>query len=189
VWDGRTTEGIEGEIFTRIGVEQTTKRRNKAMSRRWLLGTLMAAVMIVMGASVAYAATRVECSLNKATCIGTEDDDYIFGTREPNLIYGLGGDDNTNARADRDTVFGNTGNDVLIGHDGGDTLRGNMGDDVLIDWKEGNDADKLFGGRGRDRLRSQDGDNLDTLDCGLGIDTVQYADPGDRIAENCENPE
>ncbi len=155
------------------------------MSRRWILGALMASLMLVMVASVAYAAT-VYCSPNDATCTGTEEGDHIIGTAEPDLIYGLGGDDGIGAYGGQDTVFGNTGNDFINGRNASDTLRGNRGNDLLYDRASDNDVDQLFGGRDNDRLASRDYDNLDTLDCGLGFDTVMNADEGDMIAENCE---
>ncbi len=156
------------------------------MSRRWILGTLMTALMLVMVASVAYAA-RVQCSPNNATCTGTEEADTIRGTEEPDVIYGLGGNDDIYSNAGQDTAFGNTGNDAVVGGADSDTLRGNRGNDFLSDATKGTDIDQLFGGRDNDRLRSIDGDNLDTLNCGLGrFDTVVKADAGDRIAENCE---
>ena len=52
------------------------------MSSRWILGSLMAALMLVMVASVAYAA-EVQCSPNNATCTGTEEHDDLNGTDEP----------------------------------------------------------------------------------------------------------
>ncbi len=155
------------------------------MSSRWILGCLMAALMLVMASSVAYAAF-IECSPDDAACRGTDQQDYIYGTDGPDLIYGLGGNDFLIPRNGQNTVFGNTGNDVISAGTGRDILRGNRGNDILRDWSRGNDVDQLFGGWEDDRLQSEDGDNLDTLDCGLGFDVVLRADPGDRIAENCE---
>ncbi len=157
------------------------------MSRKLILGSLMAALMLVMVASVAYAA-RVQCFRSPiATCYGTEEADTIYGSDDPDLIHGLGGDDYIFTNAGQDTVFGNTGNDDIYGEAGSDTLRGNRGNDRLRDREGNNDVDQLFGGRDNDILASRDYDNRDTLDCGLGVDTVLNADEGDTIAENCEN--
>ncbi len=115
------------------------------MSRRWILGCLMAALMLVIVASVAYAA-RVQCSPNNATCTGTEEADTIYGTLEPDLIYGLGGDDYIFTNAGQDTVFGNTGNDDIWGEAGSDTLRGNRGNDRLRDREGAPDVDHSLAG-------------------------------------------
>ncbi len=156
------------------------------MSRRWILGALMAALMLVMVSSVAYAAF-VDCSPNNDTCTGTDQDDLIVGTDDPDLIYALGGGDVIRALEGQDTVFGNTGDDYIHGGLGSDTLRGNKGNDYIQDSTRGNDVDRLFGGRHNDRLYSRDEDNLDTINCGLGFDRAFGYDAGDRIAENCEN--
>ena len=64
----------------------------------------------------------------------------LRGSRLPDSIGGLAGNDRINGRA---------GDDVLSGGAGGDVLRGGAGDDRL---SGGRESDTLVGGAGRDRF-------------------------------------
>ena len=86
---------------------------------------------------------------------------------------------------------GEDGADVLIGHRGYDGLSGGDGRDRII----GDDSfDEIDGGAGRDFVSAGSGpDDLymedgtrDEIHCGPGQDGV-LADPGDEVANDCEN--
>ena len=92
---------------------------------------------------------------------GSQGNDTILGTANPDVIDG--GDGN-------DSISGASGNDLLIGGEGADTLAG------------GYDHDTLSGGNGADALYGEDGDDVltggagnDTLDGGTGKDTFVFA--------------
>jgi hypothetical protein len=125
--------------------------------------------------------------------------DYGERTRPVNATLNFGGADDGET-GERDEILG--GHETLAGGQGGDTLRapnvstashaisGNGGNDQ-IDGAEGNDT--LSGGAGRDSIRglgrddrilARDGES-DTVDCGLGTDTVEI-DPIEHFA-SCEN--
>jgi Ca2+-binding RTX toxin-like protein len=81
-----------------------------------------------------------------AILIGTEDDNFIFGTAEADEISALGG--NVFGAGGNDTADGGTGNDTLAGGDGDDVLLGGDGNDEIV----GNaGAADLTGGTGDDR--------------------------------------
>ena len=87
---------------------------------------------------------------------GTDFADNLFGTVNGDTINGFGGSD---------TLHGNDGNDVLHGDGGSDHLFGDAGNDVL----DG----------GLDQ-----GDDSDSLDGGVGIDTVTYSQLDHAITVN-----
>ena len=132
---------------------------------------------------------------------GTENDDTLVGTTDPDTINGLGGNDviagldgndTLNGDAGDDTISGNNGNDTLNGGDGNDTLSGNNDNDTL-NGDAGNDM--LDGGTGVDALNGGDGDDVltgadtsvaaDTLAGGVGND-IYIADRNDIIIENAD---
>ncbi|HTE60729.1 MAG TPA: hypothetical protein VK631_10300, partial [Solirubrobacteraceae bacterium] len=65
---------------------------------------------------------------------------------------------------------------------GSDIIEGGAGDDVLLG--EGG-ADQIYGGDGNDTITSRGG-LADLVDCGPGIDTLNY-DALDHISSTCEN--
>ncbi|KAA0272731.1 MAG: glucose dehydrogenase [Acidobacteria bacterium] len=93
---------------------------------------------------------------------GSRRDDVLSGGPGPQSIRGHGGDDR------------------LRGGGGGDCAIGNLGDDRL---DGGADGDVLRGGRGRDVVRSLDGE-VDTVSCGRDRDRARV-DRFDRLAA-CE---
>jgi Ca2+-binding RTX toxin-like protein len=84
----------------------------------------------------------------------------------------------------RNRFEGNLGNDSLYGRGGDDQLIGGLGADALIG-ESG--EDNLEGGLGNDTIDAKDGEPGDTVDCGLGTDTV-FFDEGIDSVTNCENP-
>ena len=91
----------------------------------------------------------------KNPAVGTGDDDVnnIVGTRDPDTIYGYGGND---------IIKGGNGDDTLYGGAGNDNIRGNGG------------SDTLFGGAGNNILRGNSGKDFFVLNTdGSGTDTVK----------------
>lgn len=83
--------------------------------------------------------------------IGTQYADYLEGNSRPNELWGGGGDD---------FIYGRGGNDTLHGGAGADDIGGDDGNDILY---AQNDA-----------VDSQNADGVDTLQGGLGTDTLHY---------------
>jgi hypothetical protein len=101
--------------------------------------------------------------------LGTKQDDDIFGSNHNDTIFGLYGDDAIFAGRGNDTVAGGHGNDALVGGDGNDDLYGGRGRDLL------------FGGAGRDELDGGQGNDTFLFRKGMGVDTVEHLDAGDRL--------
>lgn len=152
--------------------------------------------MLALSAGVAGAQIQadhiIRCEPPPEQCSGSSGHDTITGSDSADIIYAKGGPDLVNARGGADHVNGGRGND-LPGEDGGleggagdDVVKGAIGDDTVQDGAR-NDADRLYGDRGRDFVNGVDGDNRDFVNCGLGRDFFD-ADPGDRVAANCEVP-
>jgi hypothetical protein len=118
---------------------------------------------------------------------GTIGDDNILGSNSDDIIFGLRGNDAIFAGKGNDTVHGGRGNDLIDGGQGNDRLFGDQGNDALIGG-EGNDhlfggqgRDLLLGGAGRDELDGGEGNDKFLFRKGMGIDTVEHLDAGDRI--------
>lgn len=167
--------------------------------------------VVLVFAAAAYAAT-ITCQGGR--CEGTPDRDQITGTLEPDAIYGLGQEDRVEALGGHDEVWGGGSGDTLLGGPGSDDLHGGRGDE-LIRGKQGddrifgdrnppfgfpnrpersieelhdlapNDADAVFGGRGRESIRLDDGDGEDYAHCGRGGRGTATVDAGDEV-DNCD---
>jgi Ca2+-binding RTX toxin-like protein len=152
--------------------------------RALLLMVTMAAALLVAG-GVALAET-VTCD-NNPPCYGTPETDDITGTDFGEKIYAYGGNDTVLARGGNDTVYGSSGNDPdLEGEGGSDTVYGGGGaDSVDVGASDTpGSTDHAFGG-GNDALFAAD-DKVDIIDCGKGVDSVQY-DQGIDTTRGCEN--
>ena len=118
---------------------------------------------------------------------GTNGDDDLLGSHHSETIFGFRGDDVIFAGPGNDTVFGGRGDDLIDGGKGNDRLFGEKGNDALIGG-EGNDdlfggsgRDLLFGGAGRDELNGDEGNDKILLRKGMGVDTIECLESGDRI--------
>ncbi|HEX5848897.1 MAG TPA: hypothetical protein VFY59_06840 [Rubrobacter sp.] len=153
-----------------------------------LLATIGATVLLASG--VAYALdVRCDAASDPDTapgqCLGTPDDDEIFGTARPDVIRALNGFDDVFARAGGDEIYGGNLADYLEGGIGWDTYFGGKGADYLTEldsFDSGRDVmnggpnnDVLEGGGGGDILRGQAGDESDTGD---PTDSAMFGDPG-----------
>ncbi len=98
--------------------------------------------------------------------VGTDLDDSIRGTAQPDLMFLLRGDDVVFGERGNDCIFGGQGSDVIFGGEGDDTLYGDEDGDVL---RGDSGSDSIFGGEGYDIIDG--GDGYDS--CGLITDTAQ----------------
>jgi len=120
--------------------------------------------------------------------VGTEGNDFLFGTQGDDTIFGLGGNDFLMGRQGDDMLSGGDGNDrllggmgddVMIGGDGKDRLLGGMGDDTLSGGAEddfllgGAGDDYLSGGTGNDILFGGSGADIFVFEQDGGLDTVK----------------
>jgi len=118
--------------------------------------------------------------------LGNKDDTVTevvpFGaTSLPMTVEGGLGNDTITGSPDADTLDGGDGNDIINGGLGNDVIRGGLGDDTLTG---GPGRDNIDGNAGSDTINAQDGD-VDTINCGIGIDKPLVRDPGDTFSR-CE---
>jgi hypothetical protein len=118
---------------------------------------------------------------------GTNGDDDIAGSNHSETIFGFRGNDTILAGLGDDTVFGGRGNDLIDGGKGNDHLFGEKGSDALVggdgndDLYGGSGRDLPLGGAGRDDLDGGQGNDKFLLRKGMGVDTIEHLDAGDRI--------
>ena len=146
----------------------------------------MMAVALVVGSGVAVAAVK----------FGTDEQDFLMGTKDDDVLHGKGGTDFVDGRGGDDVLYGGAGGDEVISFPGDDILFGGRGNDFVIEGKGNN---TLFGGGGNDFFQATaiDPDRPGSVDttprkrdlvfCGSGRDTV-VVDPGgiDFVASDCE---
>lgn len=108
--------------------------------------------------------------------IGSEDVDWINGSRGADQISGAAGNDWLRGGKDDDDLNGNKGNDLIFGDLGNDKVRGGKGDDV-VNGNKGND--RIFGDLGNDQLRGGKGN--DWIFGGDGDDQIWGDRGADRI--------
>lgn len=84
-----------------------------------------------------------------------------------------------------------TANDDLITERQGevrDEISGFEGADIIRANRFGNDQDLLDSDQRNDKIRADDGDSRDTIDCGAGPADIAVVDPGDAVNfSNCED--
>jgi len=123
---------------------------------------LLAAMAVALGLASGMALA--------ATIVGTDRDEILVGTSYADTIRAKGGADVVRGRGGPDQLYGNTGRDKIYGGFGkGDRLHGGRGDDRLI-------SEDIF---------SQSGAFRDVVDCGPGDDSASV-DFRDRVRANCE---
>lgn len=130
---------------------------------------------------------RHHVGLFKKIKFGTYADDVIHGSDRSDIIFGLRGNDAIFAGDGNDTVFAGRGNDWVDGGKGNDRLFGEKGNDALLGG-DGNDElhggsgrDLLVGGAGRDELSGDQGNDKFLFRKGMGVDTIECLESGDRI--------
>lgn len=90
------------------------------------------------------------------------------GDAVPMRVKGGAGNDTLTGSPRGDVLDGELGDDTLDGGDGNDVLEGGFGSDTITG---GRGSDSISGGPGKDTLNARDNEN-DTINCGLGRDTV-----------------
>ncbi len=135
--------------------------------RRITTIAVLAALMLALTATVAFAATKY----------GTSGNNVLYGTPYADTLYGYGGHDTLYGYGGKDKEYGGRGNDHLYGGRGNDSLYGGSG------------TDRIYGGYGDDFVSSVgDDSNRDYVDCGPGYDTANRM-PGPGAGDtfvNCE---
>jgi hypothetical protein len=130
-------------------------------------------------------------------CIGTEDDDIIYGARTTEEILALAGNDMVFANSADTKMFGGKDDDLLVAGPGNDLVDGGPNNDVLL---AGTGSDLLVGGKGNDKLFNgagtaimYGGKGANHFDCslsalGLARSVVMDYNPskGDTIAGPCK---
>ncbi len=112
---------------------------------------------------------RGYAGLFRKKIFGTNGDDDILGSNRSETIFGLRGDDLIKGGKGNDWLLGGKGNDALVGDDGNDSLFGGPGRDLLL------------GGSGRDDLEGGAGNDKFLLRKGMGVDTIECLESGDRV--------
>jgi Ca2+-binding RTX toxin-like protein len=130
-------------------------------------------------------------------CVGTENDDIIYGARTTEEIFALGGNDMVFANAADTRMFGGNDDDLIVAGPGNDLVDGGPNDDVLL---AGAGSDLLIGGTGNDKLFNgagtavmYGGKGANHFDCslsalGLARSVVMDYNPanGDTISGPCK---
>ena len=142
-----------------------------------LIAAMMLALLVAAGMALAQSGVTKVCN---TTCFGTNGDDHLIGTANPNTIKGLKGADIIEGNAGKDTLYGNLGRDAVYGGNGVDRVNG------------GDDRDYANGGRSRDVIRTGSGEDVVAardgfkvqIYCGSDFDKV-YVDRID-VLHGCE---
>lgn len=90
------------------------------------------------------------------------------GDAVPMRVKGGAGNDTLTGSSRGDDLDGELGDDTIDGGGGNDVLEGGLGVDTITG---GSGSDAISGGAGKDVLNARDGER-DTINCGLGRDTV-----------------
>jgi calcineurin-like phosphoesterase family protein/hemolysin type calcium-binding protein len=114
------------------------------------------------------------------TLQGTDGDDHLIGTANPNTISGLKGADLIEGNAGADTLYGGLGGDAVYGANGKDKVYGGGGNDYV---EGGSAEDYIDAGSGDDLVAAKDGFE-DQVYCAEGFDRV-YVDSID-VLHDCE---
>ena len=104
----------------------------------------------------------------------TVEIENVTGGKARDVVRGTDGTNDLSGEGGNDSLYGRGGDDNLIGGSGADALIGGLG------------ADDLEGGPGNDTIDVKDG-QTDSVDCGLGADTVFFDEGIDSLTDDCEN--
>jgi hypothetical protein len=134
-----------------VGSQKREERKGKKMRRRVIMIGALVLLILTLSAGVALA-RQVLCT--GGLCLGTNNNDTMFGSLTD------------------DTIIAKKGRDIV-----------NAANLVLVD------SDAVSGGGKSDAIDVLDGDTLDIVSCGKGIDTVLADDnlvTFDLIGNDCE---
>ena len=196
LWVGGLAEddvegGQLGALFTHIVAEQFGRTRAADQSFGELNAQLDPAILadaktaslsdiIVRNTGVDYMQSNAFEAVNRIG--GDENNNWLAGTYEDDLILGFGGRDKLVGKDGDDHVFGGDGNDTVRGNRGEDDLHGEDGNDLLAGGRDddrldgGAGRDFLIGGRGNDTFVFKAGNERDMiLDFGYGQDVIELS--------------
>ena len=107
---------------------------------------------------------------------GTPEEDNMGGSKLPDFINLLEGNDwFTGGRSD-DEIYGQQGQDTLLGNQGNDFITGNLGNDYIFG---GKDNDHIYGNKGNDKLYGNRAD--DFIWGGEGDDYIYGGKNNDKL--------
>src|SRR5215218_10346343 len=125
----------EGKLSTlerapKAGEAITLASRKEACMKRTMLliGSMMLALLVAAGLALAQDGVSKVCNTN---CSGTDGDDQLTGTANPNIIKGRNGADRIEGKGGKDTINGNLGADAVYGGNGEDKLNGGGNSDFV----------------------------------------------------------
>jgi Ca2+-binding RTX toxin-like protein len=142
-----------------------------------LIASMTLALLVLVGVALAQDGVSKVCD---TTCQGTDGDDHLIGTANPNTISGLKGADLIEGNAGADTLYGGLGGDAVYGANGKDKVYGGGGNDYV---EGGSAEDYIDAGSGDDKVAAKDGFE-DQVYCADGFDRV-YVDSID-VLHDCE---
>ena len=119
--------------------------------RRGMFLLAMVTTGFLLASGVALAQV-VNCPTGASgLCVGTNGNDTLNGTSDPDDMRGLKGQDTLNAGAELDSLSGGRGNDTLRGEADNDSLNGELGNDTM-NGGPGADEYRFANGWGKDRI-------------------------------------
>lgn len=101
------------------------------MRRLLVVASMLPLVVLLTPLSAPAQAAAPTCFGRPATIVGTNGNDSIDGTKLPDVIASLGGDDRVHALAGDDLICGGDGNDVMFDGYGTDAIDGGNGVDTV----------------------------------------------------------
>jgi Ca2+-binding RTX toxin-like protein len=142
-----------------------------------LIASMMPALLVAAGVALAQDGVQKVCNTN---CYGTDRDDQLSGTANPNIIKGRKGADQIEGNGGKDILNGNLGADAVYGDNGEDKVYGGGDNDYM---QGGYKSDHIGTGSGNDVVAAKDGFR-DQIYCGSGFDRV-YVNRSD-VLHGCE---
>jgi Ca2+-binding RTX toxin-like protein len=144
-----------------------------------MVGTLIAAVGLLLCLTAATAQAKPTCHGKKATVVlGGGNNKYVapnHGHGNQVVIAGAGNDYIVTGKGS-DVICGGDGNDRILAGKGTDRVYGGTGDDVIVNIKG---KDQSYGEDGNDQLTG--GPSADTMDGGTGNDVVDGSSDRDNL--------
>ena len=142
-----------------------------------LIASMMLALLVAAGVALAQDGVQKVCNTD---CQGTDRDDQLSGTPDPNTITGRKGADQIEGIGGKDILNGNLGSDAVYGGNGEDKVYGGGNNDYM---QGGYKSDHIGTGSGDDVVAAKDGFK-DQIYCGTGYDRF-YVDRIDAL-HGCE---
>ncbi|MDP9224695.1 MAG: hypothetical protein M3P18_12745 [Actinomycetota bacterium] len=141
------------------------------------------ALVVVLAFAALPGTAAAVSAAHMCTIVGTDDGEFLFGTKRNDVICARGGND-INAHRGSDLVRAGPGDDTATGLAGQDTLIGSRGYDYL---SGGTQRDDLIGRANDDCLNARDDHPGDEVQGGRGRDYAEY-DHGDNVRAEVRHP-